>query len=52
MAYKLSNRLIMPRSYPPGWEARLYGRQGCLPLHWQYPQNWRQILDSKSILSA
>ena len=20
------------RLFPPGWEARLYGRQGCLPL--------------------
>ena len=20
------------RFFPPGWEARLYGRQGCLPL--------------------
>jgi hypothetical protein len=20
-------------NFPPGWEARLYGRHGCLPLH-------------------
>ena len=28
------------RLHPPGWEARLYGRQGCLPLQ-VYGENQR-----------
>ena len=24
---------LLVRFFPPGWGARLYGKQGCLPLH-------------------